>query len=241
MGEPVAYEDTGGLTSRRLVWDLPLRIFHWLFAAAVTACWITAKVGFDWMQYHFYLGYLVIGLLIFRIVWGFIGPRHARFSSFLAKPSAVGAYARHLFRRDSTPSVGHNPIGGLMVILMLLLAVVQVATGLFSTDAVIWTGPYYPVVKSSTASLLSSIHSVNQNIILAAVGLHVLAIIYYRAYKKQSLVSPMFTGYKPAAQVPAHYAISSSQLLKAVIVCAVSACIVYALIVNAPPPPDNTF
>ena len=241
MSEPVAHEDSGGLTSRRLVWDLPLRVFHWLFAGAVAACWITAKVGFDWMQYHFYLGYLVIGLLIFRVIWGFIGPHHARFSSFLEKPSAIQAYARHLFHRNSTPSVGHNPIGGLMVILMLLLAVVQVSTGLFSTDAVIWTGPYYPLVKHSTASLLSSIHSVNQNIILGAVGLHILAIIYYRAYKKQSLVSAMFTGYKPAALVSPQQAISSSQLLKAVVVCAVAACVVYVLIVNAPPPPDNTF
>ena len=241
MSEPVAHEDSGGLTSRRLVWDLPLRLFHWLFAGAVAACWITAKVGFDWMQYHFYLGYLVIGLLIFRVIWGFIGPRHARFSSFLEKPSALQAYARQLFHRNSTPSVGHNPIGGLMVILMLLLAVVQVSTGLFSTDAVIWTGPYYPLVKHSTASLLSSIHSVNQNIILGAVGLHILAIIYYRAYKKQSLVSAMFTGYKPAALVSPQQAISSSQLLKAVVVCAVAACVVYVLIVNAPPPPDNTF
>jgi cytochrome b len=233
--------ELAGTADRRLVWDLPLRVFHWLFAAAVAACWITAKVGFDWMQYHFYLGYLVIGLLIFRVIWGLIGPRHARFSSFLQKPTAVWAYAQHLFHRNSAPSVGHNPVGGLMVILMLLLAAVQVATGLFSTDAVIWTGPYYPSVKHSTASLLSSIHSVNQNLILGAVALHILAIIYYRAFKKQRLVSAMFTGYKPAALVPPQHAISSSQLFKAIIVCAIAACVVYALIVNAPPPPDNTF
>jgi cytochrome b len=223
------------------VWDLPLRLFHWLFALGITASYVTAKVGFDWMQYHFYLGYFMIGLLVFRVIWGFIGPRHARFSSFLEKPSAIVAYARHLFDRHSRPSVGHNPLGGLMVILMLLLVAVQATTGLFATDAVIWTGPYYPSVKQATASLLSTIHSVNINIILGAVGLHVLAIIYYHAFKKQSLVSAMFTGYKPAALVPPHHAISSSQLVKALIVCALAGGFVYWLIANAPPALDNSF
>lgn len=241
LEEPVALEDTGGLTSRRLVWDLPLRLFHWLFALSIVSSYVTAKLGFDWMQIHFYLGYFMIGLLVFRVIWGFIGPRHARFSSFLAKPAVIWSYAQHMFDRNSTPSVGHNPVGGLMVILMLLLVIVQVATGLFATDASIWTGPYYPSVKSSTASLLSTIHSVNVNIILGAVGLHILAIIYYHTFKKQSLVPSMFTGYKSAAHVPAHHAISSSQLFKAIIVCAIAACLVYVLLANAPPPSDNSF
>ncbi len=241
VGEPVAYEDTGGVTSRRLVWDLPLRLFHWLFALSLIASYVTAKLGFDWMQYHFYLGYFAIGLLVFRVIWGFIGPQHARFSSFLQKPAVVWNYAQHMFDRNSTPSVGHNPVGGLMVVVMLLLTIVQVSTGLFATDAVIWTGPYYPSVKSSTASILSTIHSVNVNIILGAVGLHVLAIIYYHTFKKQSLVPAMFTGYKPAALVPPHRAIQTSQLFKAVIVCAIAACFVYVLLANAPPPSDNSF
>ena len=240
--EPQAREDTGGLTKKRLVWDLPLRLFHWLFAASIVASYITGMVGFDWMQYHFYLGYFMIGLLVFRVIWGFIGPRHARFGSFLAKPAAVWAYAQRLFDADSRPSVGHNPLGGLMVILMLLLVLVQVSTGLFATDAVIWTGPYYPAVKQSTASLLSTVHSVNVNIILGAVCLHILAIVYYRYFKKQGLVSAMFTGYKSAAEVPAHHAITSSQLLKAIVVSALAAGFVYWLIaINAPPPSDNSF
>ena len=226
---------------KSLVWDLPLRLFHWLFALSLTASYVTAKLGFDWMQYHFYLGYFAIGLLVFRVIWGFIGPRHARFGSFLEKPAAIWSYAQHLFDRHSSPSIGHNPLGGLMVILMLLLVIVQVTTGLFATDAVIWTGPYYPSVQQHTASILSTIHSVNVNILLGAVGLHILAIIYYHTFKKQSLVSSMFTGYKPAVLVPPHHAIKSSQILKAVIVCAIAACLVYALLANAPPPPDNSF
>jgi cytochrome b len=240
--EPTAFEDSGGLTTRRLVWDLPLRLFHWLFATCIVASYVTGKVGFEWMQYHFYLGYCMIGLLVFRVIWGFLGPRHARFSSFLEKPSVVWDYARRLFDATSSPSVGHNPVGALMVILMLLLVGAQVTTGLFATDAVIWTGPYYPSVKASTASLLSTVHSVNVNIILGAVVLHVAAIIYYRVHKKQGLAAAMFTGYKPAAVVPPHHAITSSQLLKAIIVSALAAGFVYWLIaINAPPPSDNSF
>ncbi len=240
--EPPALEDTGGLTTRRLVWDLPLRLFHWLFATGIVASYITAKVGFDWMQVHFYLGYFMIGLLVFRVIWGFIGPRHARFSSFLEKPAVVWAYAQRLFDADSHPSVGHNPVGALMVILMLVLVAAQVTTGLFATDAVIWTGPYYPAVKSSTASLLSTVHSVNVNIILGAVVLHIAAIIFYRVHKKQGLAAAMFTGYKPAALVPPQHAITSSQLLKALIVSALAAGFVYWLIaINAPPPADNVY
>ena len=227
--------------TKRLVWDLPLRLFHWLFVLSICGSYTTAKAGVDWMQYHFYFGYFMIGLLIFRIVWGFIGPQHARFSSFLAGPSKVITYARGLFGPAVHVSVGHNPLGGLMVILMIVLVAVQASTGLFTTDTIIWNGPYYPAVSGQTSSLLSTVHSVNFNIILGAVGLHLAAIVYYHWVKKQNLVSAMFTGYKPAASVPEHLAIAGSQLLKALVVCAAAAGIVYWILAKAPPPADSSF
>ncbi len=227
--------------TKRLVWDLPLRLFHWLFVLTIAASWGTAKLGVEWMQYHFYLGYFMIGLLTFRIIWGFIGPRHARFTSFIKGPTGVLTYAQQMFSADGHASIGHNPVGGLMVILMLLLAVAQVTTGLFTTDAVIWTGPYYTTVSKNTSSLLSTVHNINFNVILGAVALHLLAIGYYRMVKKQNLVSAMFTGLKPAAIVPEHEAISHSQLLKALIVSVVSAGFVYWIVTSAPPVPDNVF
>ena len=227
--------------TKRLVWDLPLRLFHWLFVLSIVASYVTAKLGVEYRQYHFYLGYWMMGLLLFRIIWGFIGPRHARFSTFLVGPSSVIQYAKDMFNPNSHAHVGHNPVGGLMVILMLLLVVIQATTGLFTTDAVIWTGPYYPAVKESTSSLLSTVHDVNFNIIIGAVVLHLAAITYYHWYKKQNLVSAMFTGYKPAEQVPEHLAITSSQLFKALIVAVVAAGIVYWILAMAPPPADNTF
>jgi cytochrome b len=226
---------------RRLVWDLPLRLFHWLLVLSMIASYTTAKLGFDWMQWHFYLGYWTIGLLVFRIVWGFFGPRHARFSSFIRRPSAIWLYLKSMFERTSARAIGHNPVGGLMVLVMLLLLSVQAATGLFTTDDIVWAGPYNPAVSSSTASTLSTIHNINFNIILGAVGVHIAAILFYTFYKKQNLVVPMLHGHLPSAVVPEHEAISSSQLLKALIVSLVAAGFVYWLLAHAPVAPDSTY
>jgi cytochrome b len=226
---------------KRLVWDLPLRLFHWLFATSIVASYVTAKLGFDWMQWHFYLGYTAIGLLVFRVLWGIFGPRHARFSSFIHTPSAIWLYFKGMLNPGSVPSVGHNPVGGLMVIVMLLLVAVQAGTGLFTTDAVVWAGPYNPSVSESTASLLSTVHNWNFNFIIAAVCLHVAAILFYALYKKQNLVVPMLHGHKPATLVPEHEAISSSQLFKALVVSLVAAGFVYWLLAHAPVVADNTY
>jgi cytochrome b len=226
---------------RRLVWDLPLRLFHWLFATSIVASYVTAKLGFDWMQWHFYLGYGTIGLLVFRILWGFFGPRHARFSSFIRNPSAIWLYVKHMLNRDSARTIGHNPVGGLMVILMLVLVAIQAATGLFTTDDVVWAGPYNPSVSSATASTLSTIHNINFNLIIAAVVLHVGAILFYALYKRQNLVVPMLHGHLPAALVPEHEAISNSQLIKALVVSLVASGFVYWLLAHAPVVADNTY
>ena len=228
---------------RRLVWDLPLRAFHWLFAASILASWATAEAGFEWMKVHMRLGYFMIGLLLFRLVWGFIGPRHARFANFLKGPGTVWRYARGLRHKasEAVVSVGHNPLGGLMVILMLLLVAFQVTTGLFATDDIVWTGPYNPSVSDATAKVLTHLHHLNFNFILAAIALHVAAIAYYAFVKKQNLVPAMLTGWKPAESVPAGEAITSSELWKALIVIAVAAAAVYGLLSAAPQPVDNVY
>jgi cytochrome b len=226
---------------KRLVWDLPLRLFHWLFALSLGASWATAEAGFDWMEIHFWLGYWTLGLLAFRIIWGFVGPKHARFTSFIKAPSALWKYLRGLFSGASTQTVGHNPAGGLMVIIMLALVGVQATTGLFATDDIVWSGPYNGAVSGETAETLTSLHHANFNWILAAVALHILAILFYALVKKQNLVHAMVTGHKPALHVPEHEAITSSELVKALIVILVSAGAVWWLVSSAPPPVDNMF
>jgi len=224
---------------KRLVWDLPLRLFHWLFASSILASWYTAE--FDYMEVHFWLGYFTIGLILFRLIWGFIGPRHARFASFLARPPAVWLYLKGVTNRSSPQTVGHNPLGGLMVIAMLVLTGLQAATGLVATDDIIWAGPYNPAVSGDTAEAMTSIHHLNFNVILGAIVLHLAAIAFYAFGKRQHLVPPMLHGKKLASIVPEHEAIASSQLLKAAIVIAVSGGAVWWLVSAAPPPVDSFF
>jgi cytochrome b len=227
---------------KRLVWDLPLRAFHWLFAASIVASWATADAGAPSMWWHIRLGYFVAGLLVFRIIWGLIGPRHARFSSFLASPGAIRLYVKGMTGAGQViRSVGHNPLGGLMVILMLLLVAFQVTTGLFATDDIVWTGPYNPSVSDATAKLLTHLHHLNFNFILAAITLHLAAITYYAFVKKQNLVPAMLTGWKPAEAVPADEAITSSELWKALVVIVVAAAVVYGLLSAAPQAVDNVY
>jgi cytochrome b len=226
---------------RRLVWDLPLRLFHWLLVLTLGGLWATGEAGFDWMQVHMYLGYFVIGLLLFRIIWGFVGPRHARFSSFVSSPAAIWRYAKGLAAGTMIQTVGHNPLGGIMVIVMLLLVGFQATTGLFATDDIVWTGPYNGAVSSATAETLTSLHHRNFNFILAAVALHIMAIAFYFLVKKQNLVGAMFHGRKLAAHVPDHEAITKSEIVKAVIVIVISAGLVYWMLAAAPAPAEVSF
>jgi cytochrome b len=225
------------MTDKRLVWDLPLRLFHWALVLSILGSWLTAEAGFDWMQIHFYLGFWTLGLVSFRILWGFIGPKHARFASFIPSPKQLVTYARTVFKRDSTPAIGHNPMGGLMVILMILMVAAQATSGLFVTDDIAWAGPYNPSVSAALAGKLTWFHHLNFNVLAGAIGLHVLAILFYAFYKRQNLVSPMLSGHKPA-QVAGSDSIPGSQLIKALVLAVVCAGAVYWLISSAPPPPE---
>ncbi len=177
-------------TSLVKVWDLPTRLFHWLFAFAVIAAVVTVKLGGRWMDWHVAFGILALMLLLFRIIWGFTGSRYARFSSFVKGPRTVWAYVRHGVLADRA---GHNPLGGWSVVALLLAVGVQATTGLFATDDILTAGPLNDFVSSETASLLTSIHKWNENVIFGLVGLHLVAITVYAIRGKQ-LVPPMITG-----------------------------------------------
>ncbi len=221
----------------RLVWDLPLRLFHWLLVMSLTASWATAEAGLDWRPLHMRLGYFTIGLVVFRILWGFLGPRHARFANFLAGPASVLRYSRAMISGvPPAQSAGHNPLGAWMVVLMLAMLGVQTATGLFTSDDIVYAGPYNGTVSDAMAKTLGHVHHLNFDFILAAVTLHVLAIALYTFAKKQRLVQAMVTGYKSADIVPAHEAIDGSEFIKACIVASISAGLVYWLVSAAPLP-----
>jgi len=222
------------LKDSRLVWDLPTRLFHWLVVLSIIGSYTTATLGTVWMPWHMRLGYFMIGLLIFRVIWGLIGPRHARFVNFIKGPTSIVAYLKGM-----SQSVGHNPMGAGMVVLMLVLLAVQATTGLFSTDDIAFVGPYYPSVSHDLGEKLTGIHHKNFNLILAAVVLHLSAIIFYTFVKKERLVSAMIHGYKPAVHVPTEETIPGSQLWKALLVIAIAGGCVYWLLHAAPPPPAS--
>jgi cytochrome b len=187
------------------VWDLPTRLFHWSLAAAVLAQVITGKIGGGAMTWHFRIGYCVFALLGFRLVWGLIGGRWSRFSSFVRGPGTVWRYLRGEHRPDDHFHVGHNPLGTGSVLAMLALLVVQVGTGLVADDEIASVGPLNKYVSSATASSATAWHKgAGQGLIITLVVLHVAAIAWYRYRKQQHLVRAMVTGDKHlAADVPA--------------------------------------
>jgi cytochrome b len=180
------------------VWDLPTRLFHWLLAACVIGLVITGSVGGNWMNWHLRLGYAVLTLLLFRLVWGFIGGHWSRFASFIYAPSSLIAYLKGRAKPEHT--VGHSPLGALSVFALLLILAAQVGTGLMSDDEIAFFGPLVRFVSGDTVSLATGYHkNVGKYIVFALVGLHVLAIAYYQWVKKQRLVRPMVVGDKQLA------------------------------------------
>ncbi|WP_439590440.1 cytochrome b/b6 domain-containing protein [Hydrogenophaga sp.] len=180
------------------VWDLPTRLFHWLLAACVIGLVITGSVGGNWMNWHLRLGYAVLTLLLFRLVWGFVGGHWSRFASFLYSPSSLVAYLRGQSRPEH--EAGHSPLGALSVFGLLLILAIQVASGLMSDDEIAVSGPLTRFVSGDTVSLATGYHTeVGKFIVIALVVLHVLAILFYKLVRKQSLVRPMVVGDKQLA------------------------------------------
>ncbi|MFO7764594.1 MAG: cytochrome b/b6 domain-containing protein [Wenzhouxiangellaceae bacterium] len=222
----------------RLVWDWPLRLWHWLFAVAVAGAWISGQWGgFDWRQWHFWFGQSAVGLLIFRIIWGFVGPRHARFGSFLPRPKRILSYLKTLPRRDAPESPGHNPLGALAVIAMLAVVAVQAGAGLFVSDDILYEGPWYVAVSEASAEFASSIHHQLAWPVGVLLGLHLVAILAYRLFKGQRLVRAMITGRKPADQVPESAAIAHSRSALALVLIVLVAALTWWLLTAAPPQP----
>ncbi len=178
------------------VWDVPVRVFHWLLVAAMAFLVVSGKVGGNLMEYHVYAGYSVLALVLFRVLWGFAGSTHARFASFVAGPSRGLAYAKRLLSGAPAPSAGHNPLGGWMVIVLLLSLLLQGGTGLFSNDDIAFEGPLYPFISKSLSDRLTSLHHINANVLIALVAAHVAAVLFHAFVKKEDLVRAMFTGVK---------------------------------------------
>ncbi|MCD8514994.1 MAG: cytochrome b/b6 domain-containing protein [Burkholderiaceae bacterium] len=177
------------------VWDLPTRLFHWLLVLAVAGLLITANLGGFWMDWHMRLGMFVLSLLIFRLLWGVVGGRWSRFSSFLYSPSSLLAYLRG--QAPLVHRVGHTPLGALSVFALLGILLFQVATGLFTDDAIFFSGPLVVIGSSEWIEWASRYHKgMGKFLVLGLVGLHLLALLIYKIVKKQALVAAMVHGDK---------------------------------------------
>lgn len=185
------------------IWDLPTRLFHWALVVCVTGAFVSVKLGGLYMDWHMRFGLATLGLILFRLIWGILGPRYARFTQFVRGPRAVAAYLR-----GALPTAGHNPLGALSVIAMLAAIGFQAVSGLFISDDIMVEGPLYGRLDGSLTSTLAGLHRANEVVILALIGLHVVALAWYGLFRRKPLVPAMITGdldvrHAPADALPA--------------------------------------
>ena len=169
------------------IWDLPIRLFHWVLVGLIAFSWWSAEYHYD--DLHIWSGIAVLTLLIFRFLWGVFGSSTARFASFVRGPRAVSGYLRGQWR-----GIGHNPLGALSVIALLGFVTVQTVLGLIASDEDgLMQGPLVNLVSIGTSDAAAELHEELFNVLLALIGLHVAAILYYRIRGKR-LIGPMLTG-----------------------------------------------
>lgn len=211
------------------VWDLPTRLFHWSLAVCVVGLVITGNVGGNAMIWHFRLGYAVLALVLFRLVWGLVGGHWSRFASFVRGPGTVMAYLGGRLR-DPAHEVGHNPLGSLSVLAMLLVLLAQASGGLFADDEIANLGPLAKYISTELSLKITWYHkAVGQWVVIALVALHVLAIVVY-AMRGKALVGAMITGDKAVSSpMPASRDTAGSRLV-ALVVLAVCAAVVYGVV-----------
>jgi len=175
------------------VWDVPTRLVHWALAIGIATSWWSVES--KQMDVHYWSGLTLLGLLVFRIYWGFAGPETARFSHFIKGPAAVFGYVPKLFSKDYRAAFGHNPLGALSVVGLLLAIIVQIGLGLFASDTDgLFAGPLNRHIDYDTAKDVTDFHEDFFNVLLALVLLHLAAIAFYLVVKRINLIGPMLTG-----------------------------------------------
>lgn len=217
--------ETPASSDRLRVWDLPTRLFHWLLVGCILGSIITIKAGET--GWHFRFGYAILCLLLFRILWGFVGPRYARFSSF--PPRLRAAWQSLRGAPDTRP--GHNPAGALSVYALLASCSLQAVTGLFANDGIIWDGPLRKWVSGSTSDLITAIHLSNRFVLIGLIVLHAGAILWYRVVRGKHLTAAMITGDAVANHPGAEPSRDDAALrIKALVIAALSAAAVWTLV-----------
>lgn len=169
---------------RILVWDMPTRVFHWLQALSFGAAYLTA-FSERMRNYHVALGYILLGLLVFRLLWGFVGTRYARFRSFLFNPKEVVVYLLTMAKGKPAHYLGHNPVGSVSVWLLLALGLFICVTGVLA-------------LRDDASDVVVDLHGLATNVMLGVIVLHLIGVLMSSILHRENLVRSMFTGYKSA-------------------------------------------
>lgn len=177
------------------IWDAPTRLFHWLLALLVGAAYLSQELGH--IDRHMTIGYVILTLVLFRVLWGFAGSEPSRFASFVPGPRGVIGYLRALLAGRPPKTPGHNPVGALLIFAMLALVAFQASTGLFANDDIFSEGPLAKLVDKDTSDWLTQMHETSFWILLGLVGVHVTANLGYELVLKQPVVRAMVSGSKP--------------------------------------------
>lgn len=216
------------------IWDLPVRIFHWSLVILFIAAYVTNSLGAEYFTYHLWTGYTMIVLVSFRILWGVVGTYHARFINFIRNPIATTKYALSFLKKTEQYYAGHNPLGAIMVVALLLGILVQAVTGLFTNDEILNVGPLYAYVTDELSLKLTSLHRQLFYWILGAIFLHIFAVLFHIWFKRDNIIKAMFTGKKNAEGLEGEQSISSSKLWLAIIIVVVLALVLAWVISSAP-------
>lgn len=217
------------------VWDLPLRLFHWSLVGCVIAAFVTAKIGGNAMIWHGRLGLAILGLLVFRIVWGFAGSTYARFTQFVRGPATVLAYLK-----GNWQGLGHNPFGALSVLALLGVLSVQAVTGLFSNDDIAFSGYMVPLIQGEFSNQITGIHHLLEKVLMLLVALHIGAIVFYARVKKHNLVKPMLTGWADGKPDESATGGSVIAFIVAVVIAAAAVWAASGALLPEPPLPPAT-
>lgn len=208
------------------LWDIPTRLFHWGLVICIPLAWWSAEE--ENYSLHEWVGYTVLVLVVSRILWGFVGSQHSRFSDFLAGPVKVTAYLRH----GASDSAGHNPLGGWSVVVLLMLVLAQAVSGLFNSDDILFNGPLYYAVSDATTGLMGTVHDLAFDGLLVMVGLHILAVLYHQFVRREKLLPAMVRGRAEGREGLA----PAAPLWRFLVILAITACALWLGLEQAPEP-----
>lgn len=213
------------------VWDLPVRLFHWALVVLIVLLWGTAEWGWLDLQWHARFGYATLALLLFRIAWGIAGSESALFSDFVRGPRAVASYVRSTLTPARERFAGHNPLGGWSVVALLAVMLVMAVTGLFASDDVAFEGPLVALVRDRVVDAMTDLHEATQYVLLALIGLHLVAVLFHETLMRDPLIVAMFSGEK---RLEADPGVRFASAWRALALLALACVIVWVLVEGLP-------